>query len=262
VKLVICHLYPASMNIYGDRGNVISLAQRARWRGIDVEVRELNVGERADFDDVGVFFFGGGQDKEQVAVSEDLQGETGRRLIDAVEGGAALLSICGGYQLLGEHFRTGTGEILAGISLFDAYTVAGDRRFIGDAIVECDPASWSADGPNGSGPRTLVGFENHSGKTYLRAGCRPLGRAAVGFGNNGEDGFEGAVYRGAVGSYLHGSLLPKNPWLTDHLIRTGLARTHADVDLAPLDDAPEARAHEAVIERIRQRGRLQSAIKK
>jgi lipid II isoglutaminyl synthase (glutamine-hydrolysing) len=249
------------MNIYGDRGNVISIAQRARWRGIDVEVRELNVGERGDFSDVGVFFFGGGQDKEQVSVSEDLQGDTGKRLVEAVEEGAALLSICGGYQLLGEYFKTGTGEVLAGVSLFDAYTVAGDKRFIGDTVVECDPAAWGG-GSRATGPRTLVGFENHSGKTYLRGGCVPLGKMVVGFGNNGEDGFEGAVYKGAVGSYLHGSLLPKNPWLTDHLIRVGLSRSEAGWDLPPLDDAAEERAHQAVIERIRQRGRLQSAIKK
>lgn len=262
MKLVICHLYPFSMNIYGDRGNVISIAQRARWRGIDVEVREVNVGERGDFADVGVFFFGGGQDKEQVAVSEDLQGDTGKRLIEAVEAGAALLSICGGYQLLGESFKTGTGESLPGISLFDAYTVAGDKRFIGDTIVDCDPGGWGSAGADLVGPRTLVGFENHSGKTYLRGGCVPLGRMVVGFGNNGEDGFEGAVYKGAVGSYLHGSLLPKNPWLTDHLIRVGLSRLERDVVLSPLDDAVEDRAHEAVVQRIRQRGRLQSAIKK
>jgi lipid II isoglutaminyl synthase (glutamine-hydrolysing) len=262
LKLVICHLYPGSMNIYGDRGNVIALAQRARWRGIDVEIRELNAGEWGDFADVGVFFFGGGQDKEQVAVSEDLQGDTGKRLLDAIESGAALLAVCGGYQLLGEYFKTGTGETLAGVSLFDAYTIAGDRRFIGDTVVESEPSAWAGAADQLSGPRTLVGFENHSGKTYLRSGCTPLGKMVVGFGNNGEDGVEGAVYRGAIGSYLHGSLLPKNPWLTDHLIRVGLSRSERDVALGSLDDDAEERAHQAVIERIRQRGRLQSAIKK
>lgn len=260
MKLVICHLYASSMNIYGDRGNVIALAKRARWRGIDVEVRELNVGQRGDFRDVGVLFFGGGQDKEQFAVSEDLQGDTGKRLIEAVESGAGLLAICGGYQLLGEFFKTGTGETLPGISLFDAYTVAGEKRFIGDTVVECELGDEMRNPP--LGPRTLVGFENHSGKTYLRNGCLPLGKMVVGFGNNGEDGFEGAVYKGGIGSYLHGSLLPKNPWLTDHLIRVGLSRTEAGVHLPPLDDGAEERAHEAVIERIRQRGRLQSAIRK
>ena len=250
------------MNIYGDRGNVIALSKRALWRGIGVEVRELNVGEHADFAEVGVFFFGGGQDKEQVAVSEDLQGDTGKRLIEAVDTGAALLAICGGYQLLGEYFKTGTGDYLAGISLFNAYTVAGDHRFIGDTVVECDSSAWQGVGAGLGGARTLVGFENHSGKTYLRGNCAPLGRMVVGSGNNGEDGLEGAVHKGAVGSYLHGSVLPKNPWLADHLIRVGLSRSERDVDLPPLDDAAEGRAHEAVVERIRQRGRLQSAIKK
>jgi CobQ-like glutamine amidotransferase family enzyme len=241
------------MNIYGDRGNVIALTQRARWRGIEVDVRAQSVGDRPRFDDVDVFFFGGGQDKEQVAVSRDLQGDAGRALLAAIEGGAALLSICGGYQLLGQYFKTGTGDCLPGISLFDAYTVAGNHRFIGDVVVECD---------FGEGTRTLVGFENHSGKTYLGSGCQPMGKSMVGCGNNGEDGLEGARYRSALGCYLHGSLLPKNPWLTDYLLLAGLRRRHGEgVELAPLDDALEVRAHDAVLERIRRRGRVNSAIK-
>jgi len=255
VKLTICHLYPGSMNIYGDRGNVIALAERARWRGIEVEVRAADSGERADFADVDVFFFGGGQDKEQVAVSRDLQGDTGKALVEAVEAGAALLSICGGYQLLGRYFRTGTGKVLPGISLFDAYTEAGTRRFIGDVIVECDFAGRPE-------PKTLVGFENHSGRTFLGPNCKPLGRSVVGSGNNGDDGTEGAIYRSAFGCYLHGSLLPKNPWFTDHLLRAGLRRRYgADVELSPLDDSLEEQAHRAVIDRIRRRGRVNSAIR-
>lgn len=258
MKLSICHLYPDSMNIYGDRGNVIALAQRARWRGIEVEVRRVDVGERPDFlAEVDVFFFGGGQDKEQVAVSRDLQGDTGKALIETVEGGAALLAICGGYQLLGHYFKTGTGDLLPGISLFDAYTVAGTRRFIGDVVVECHIL-----GDSGSPARTLVGFENHSGRTFLGPGCRPLGQVLVGCGNNGDDGSEGAVYRNAFGCYLHGSLLPKNPWLADHLVLAGLRRRYGDgVQLQPLDDSLEEMAHQAVIDRIRRRGRVNSAIR-
>lgn len=258
MKLTICHLYPTAMSIYGDRGNVIALTQRARWRGVEVEVRLFELGDPPAFGDVDLFFFGGGQDREQVAVSEHLQGAVGDGIKAAVESGAALLSICGGYQLLGHHFRTGTGEKLPGISLFDAHTVAGSRRFIGDVIVESRVGVAA-----GGAPRVLVGFENHSGLTYLGPGCQPLGKSIVGYGNNGEDRFEGAVYRNAIGCYLHGSLLPKNPWLTDHLIAAALShRAGSPVALEPLDDTLELRAHEAVAERIRQRGRVNSAIKK
>lgn len=260
MKLTIGHLYPDSMNIYGDRGNVIALTQRALWRGIDVRVERFGLDDRWDLSDVDVFFFGGGQDKEQVAVSEHLQGDVGKALVDAVEAGAALLSVCGGYQLLGKYFKTGAGERLPGISLFDAHTEAGTRRFIGDVIVECDFAEDALG--RQSGKRTLVGFENHSGRTFLGPRCQPLGRSIVGFGNNGEDGLEGARHRNAFGCYLHGSLLPKNPWFTDHLILAGLRRRHGtDVQLPPLDDSVEERAHQAVIDRIHRRGRVNSAIK-
>lgn len=264
--LTICHLYAKSMNIYGDRGNVIALTERARWRGIEVEVRGFGLGQEPDFADVDIFFFGGGQDKEQVAVSADLQGPTGAAIRSAVEGGAAALSICGGYQLLGRYFKTGTGDLLPGIGLFDAYTEAGTRRFIGDVIVECElPADPLAVVPSpaaGSIKHTLVGFENHSGRTFLGSGCVPMGRSIVGCGNNGDDGFEGARYLAAFGCYLHGSLLPKNPWLTDYLIRAGLRRRLGRaVELPALDDSLEDQAHQAVIDRIRRRGRVSSAIR-
>ena len=257
MKMTICHLYPSAMSIYGDRGNVIALTQRARWRGIDVELRAFELGDVPSFADVDLFFFGGGQDKEQVTVSQHLQGAVGEGIKAAIESGAALLSVCGGYQLLGHYFRTGTGDRLPGISLFDAHTVAGSKRFIGDVIVESRLGL-----ADGSEPRTLVGFENHSGLTYLGSGCQPLGRSIVGSGNNGEDRFEGAVYRNAIGCYLHGSLLPKNPWLTDHLLGAALAhRQGGSVALEPLDDSLEDRAHRAVYDRIRLRGRVNSAIK-
>lgn len=250
MKLVIGYLYPESMNLYGDRGNIITLTRRAEWRGLDVEVREVGMGERLP-SDCDLLFVGGGQDKEQRAMCQDFQDVKGEAIKEAVEGGAALLSICGGYQLLGHYFRTGEGYELKGISLFDAHTVAGPRRCIGDAIVETEIDSKR---------RTLVGFENHSGQTFLGAGAKPMGKVLFGFGNNGEDGFEGAVYKAAFGCYLHGSLLPKNPWFADHLIHLGLRRRYGDSveKLAPLDDSAENAAHDAVIERIRRRGKIKS----
>jgi CobQ-like glutamine amidotransferase family enzyme len=164
-----------------------------------------------------------------------------------------VLSVCGGYQLLGKCFRTGSGEDLPGIGLFDAWTVAGERRCIGNIVLSCD---WDPD------RRTLVGFENHSGKTYLGPGCHPLGRVLHGFGNNGEDGSEGAVYKTAFGCYLHGSLLPKNPWFADHLLRLAIERRlGSQAELPPLDDRLENLAHDAVVARTRQLGRVRSGVR-
>lgn len=240
------------MNIYGDRGNIISLAQRARWRGIDVDIVPVTIGKTLDPAQCDVLFFGGGQDKEQFLVAEDFRTAQAPHVHEYVESGGTLLSICGGYQLLGKYFRTHTGETLEGIGVFDAWTVAGDRRCIGNVIVETE---------FGGAKRTLVGFENHSGKTYLGSGCRPMGKSLAGSGNNGEDGNEGAIYRNAFGCYLHGSLLPKNPWFTDYLLLTALRRRYGPaVRLGPLDDTLENRAHEAVIARIRKLGKVDSGV--
>lgn len=252
MKLTICHLYADLMNIYGDRGNIIAVSQRARWRGIEVEVVSVSLGSVLDPERCDVLFFGGGQDKEQFLVAGDFREVQAPKVHKFVEGGGVLLSVCGGYQLLGKYFRTHTGKTLDGIGLFDAWTVAGDKRCIGNVIVETDFTGVR---------RTLVGFENHSGKTYLGPGCRPLGKSLVGFGNNGEDGFEGAIYRNAYGCYLHGSLLPKNPWFTDHLLLTALRRRYGPgVELAPLDDSLEQRAHEAVAARIRKLGKIDTGV--
>lgn len=240
------------LNIYGDRGNIITLTRRAQWRGIDVEVINLGVGAPVDVDRTDILFVGGGQDKEQLIVCDDFKGNKGTSLKEAVEAGAVLLSICGGYQLLGHFFKTGTGEALPGISLFDAWTVAGKRRFIGNVLVESEL---------GGQKRTLVGFENHSGRTFLGAAAKPLGRSLVGFGNNGDDGTEGAIYRNAYGCYLHGSLLPKNPWFADHLLLTALRRRYGDnTELAPLDDTVEERAHQSVVEHMRRLGTIRSGV--
>ena len=241
MDLKIAFLYPELMNIYGDRGNILALSRRAQWRGIDVLVDKVSIGDRIDPDYYDFFFFGGGQDKQQIAVSHDLQGQKGDALKEAVERGAVILSVCGGYQLLGHYYRPFDADDLPGISLFDAHTDAGNKRYIGNVLIESDLP----------GVGSIVAFENHSGCTYLHEGCKPLGKSIIGGGNNGQDGTEGAVYKRAYGCYLHGSLLPKNPRLTDLLLRQALERRHGYVQLATLDDGLESLAHASASERAR-----------
>ena len=230
-------LYPDLMNIYGDRGNVLTLLNRARWRGLPARVLDLGKGTTEGIEQVDVFFFGGGQDREQALVYDDLVATKAGPLARAVQRGAAVLAVCGGYQLLGHYYQTALGERFPGIGLLDAYTEAGPRRCIGDVVVEADSALQLE-------PPTLAGFENHSGRTFLGAGVRPLGRVLRGHGNNGEDGTEGAVSGNLVGTYLHGSLLPKNPQLADLIIERALGRK-----LEPLDDELELAAHRSIVRR-------------
>lgn len=236
LNLRIGHLYAHFLNIYGDRGNIITLTQRSRWRGIDVGVETIGLNEELDADRYDLFFIGGGQDKQQQVIAADLQ-RLSPAIHRAVNQGCVILSICGGYQLLGHYYKPHVGDELKGISLVDAHTIAGNRRMIGNVVVQRD---------NGT---TLVGFENHSGRTMLGSGVQPLGKVITGNGNNGDDGFEGLaenVGKGRVyGTYLHGSLLPKNPALSDELISLALKRRHGQVTLQPLDDLLEAAAHEA-----------------
>lgn len=229
MHLTIGWLYSDLMNIYGDRGNVLALERRARWRGITTEIRPIGMGQPIPAD-IDLFFFGGGQDQEQGEVAADLLGTKGAALKQAVEAGAAMLAVCGGYQFLGHEYRPHQGPVLPGIGLFDLVTVAGSERFIGNVIV---------DTPFGE----LVGFENHSGLTTLGPGATPLGTVRVGRGNNGRDGTEGALYKHAAGCYLHGAVLPKNPAFADWLLAAGLSRHHGPIDLPPLDDTHELTAH-------------------
>ncbi|MDQ3854924.1 MAG: glutamine amidotransferase [Chloroflexota bacterium] len=236
MRLVIGFLYGRLMNIYGDRGNVAALSHRAEWRGIDVEVVVLSAGEPLDPDRCDLYVFGGGQDKEQYVVAEDLAAGNGEQLKEAVRTGATVLSVCGGYQLLGHYYRPRGHAELRGLSLLDAHTVAGDTRYIGNVSLE---------GPLGK----LVGFENHSGRTYLGAGAAPLGSVMKGNGNNGEDGTEGAVTGKVYGTYLHGPILPKNPAFADLLLQQALERRHGPVELAPLDDGLELLAQRSAAAR-------------
>jgi CobQ-like glutamine amidotransferase family enzyme len=245
VKLVIGYLYPSVMSQYGDRGNVLTIVNRCRWRGIDVQVDDLEIGDPVDPDRTDLLLVGGGADTHQRLVCEDLINVKGDGIRRAVEEGAAAFAVCAGYQLWGHYYRTATGEDLAGLGVFDAHTVhraaqtgtrldtitkAGSVRAVGNLVVQ-----WGED--------TLVGFENHGGRTYLHSGSRPLGKTLTGGGNNSEDGWEGCVYRNAIGTYLHGPAFPKNPHLADHLIQAALRRRYGDVRLDPLDDTQETVAH-------------------
>ena len=247
MDLRIVHLYPDLMSIYGDRGNVIALEQRARWRDIPVAVRPHRAGDELDAEWGDLYFFGGGQDQGQDVVGADLQGPSGARLKEAIASGAAVLSICGGYQLLGHEYVPDDAPAIPGVGALDVRTVAGKRRYVGNLLVDCDGGALGVAGT------TLVGFENHSGKTYLGPGARPLGRVLVGGGNNGEDKTEGAVQGKVIGCYLHGSLLPKNPWLADRLLTWALERRHGTVALRPLDDSAEDLAREQATEVARAR---------
>ncbi len=237
MKLTIGHLYPAYLNIYADRGNIAVLRARARARGHEVEVVPIDVGDPVPAG-VDLFYVGGGQDREQALVAPDLLAKA-EALEAAVAGGASVLAVCGGYQLLGRSYRDRAGAELQGVGLLPVRTVAGARRLIGDVLVACD---WA-------GGRTLAGFENHGGRTVLDPGAEPLGRVLAGFGNDGESGVEGCRAGRVYGTYLHGPLLPRNPWFADHLLAEALG-----VELEPLDDALEAQAHAVAAARARARG--------
>jgi len=241
ISLRVAHLYPRLMNIYGDRGNVMCLRHRCEARGINFELTELGPGDRFDPAAHDLIFAGGAQDREQRGVANDLLATKAEAVRESVEADVVLLAVCGAYQLFGRFYREASGAELPGAGIFDLHTEhpgPDARRCIGNIVAE-----WDA--PDGT--ETIVGFENHGGRTRLGPGVRPLARVRHGFGNNGEDATEGAVYRNAIGTYIHGSLLPKNPALADHVIRLALRRRHGDVELAPIDDRAELRAHAAAL---------------
>ncbi len=239
MKLTIGYLYGDLMNIYGDTGNIIALKKRAEWRGIEVIVKKISIGDKLSKGEVDIFFFGGGQDQQQEAVAIDLKKSgKGEVIKQEVERQVPLLSVCGGYQLLGEYYKPHNRPKLPGIGLFPAYTNASYDRMIGNIVIESQFGK-------------LVGFENHSGKTYLKRGALPFGMVIKGFGNNGADKTEGCMYKNAIGCYMHGSLLPKNPKLTDWLLKKALEVKYGkDIELKPLDDTLEIKAHSAVLKRF------------
>jgi lipid II isoglutaminyl synthase (glutamine-hydrolysing) len=252
VTVRICHLYPSLFSVAGDRGNLFALTQRCAWRGIRCSVTEADVGVVPDFAESDLILIHGGQDREMTAAAPDLAAKAGP-LKDAIEGDAVVLAVCAGYQLLGQYYAPPKGQPIQGLGVLDAVTEGGPTRFIGHVAVECDLGTGV--------PQQLMGFENHSGRTYLGASAKPLGRLLAGSGNNGEDGTEGARYREVYASYLHGPALPKNPWLTDYLLSRALAHRYSDFGpLAPLSDEVEEQAHAAALRlAMRPAGRWRAA---
>ena len=245
MKVLVAHLYPDYLNIYADRGNMAVLSSRAAWRGHELDVQAVSMGDPLP-DDADLLYVGGGQDREQALVAKDIAARADE-LRAAVDGGAAVLAVCGGYQLLGRSYRDVGGAELPGAGLLPLHTVAGERRMIGDVLLECEL---------GPGRReTLAGFENHAGRTLLDEGAEPLGRVVHGFGNDGDSGFEGCRSGRVVGTYLHGPLLPRNPWFADWLLGQALAhRAGGPVELEPAEDALERQAHAVAADRARARG--------
>lgn len=233
MELRICHLFPDILNLYGDRGNVTCMQKRLNWRGIDVSVEGISIGQKLHAADYDLFFIGGGQDFEQEVLLSDLKGEKTAEIKSAIEDGKTFLAICGGYQMLGHYYKTWDGQQCDFTGALDLYTVGHKDRMIGNYMFTCEEL----------GGVTVVGFENHSGKTYLGSGLRPIGKVLSGYGNNGGDGMEGARYNNVFCTYSHGCLLPKNPILADHILKTALERRYGAVTLAPLDDAVELAAH-------------------
>ncbi len=242
MDLKICHLYPDVLNLYGDRGNIICLRRRLAWRGIDCSVTELPIGEQADFTQFDLFFIGGGQDFEQEVLLADLARGKAAELKAAIADGKTVLAICGGYQMLGNSYKTWDGHQCDFIGAVDLYTVGARERMIGNYLFQCAPESGGA---------TVVGFENHSGKTYLGSGVTPLGKIIKGYGNNGEDGSEGVRYNNVFGTYSHGPVLPKNPQLCDAILETALRQKEPGVSLEPLPDELERAAHDYMENRLR-----------
>lgn len=239
----LCHLYPAQMNIYADRGNIAVLRRRLEWRGLELTIAEAGPGDRLVPGEHDLYYLGGGQDRDQALVADDLARTKGAALRSAVEDGAAMLAVCGGYQLAGHGYRAVDGSLMPGIDVLDVETRAGDTRLIGDVLLAATLDGTTHD---------VAGFENHAGRTHLGAGATAFGRVVAGHGNNGDDGTEGAVRLRAIGTYLHGPLLPKNPWVADTLLRWALAhRTGDQASLAPLDDALEDAARAVAAGRAR-----------
>jgi lipid II isoglutaminyl synthase (glutamine-hydrolysing) len=232
--LRVCALYPDLMNIYADRGNIAVLRARCEWRGLGFELSSSGLGEPLDPDSADLFYMGGGQDRDQVAVAEDMVATKRAALHAAQDRDAVILAVCGGYQLLGSSYQLGEHQ-LPGVELVDLRTVREPGpRLIGNCAIKSDL---------GSGPRVIAGFENHGGRTYLGDGEQPLGRVLSGFGNNGRDGLEGVLRGNTIGTYLHGPLLPKNIWLADRLIELAL-----DIELEALaDDSLEEAAHRSAL---------------
>jgi CobQ-like glutamine amidotransferase family enzyme len=247
MKIRVGHLYPDYLNIYADRGNIAVLDRRAAWRGHELHLRAIGVGDEIRAGEHDLLYVGGGQDREQALIAPDFAAKADG-LRAAIDAGAAVLAVCGGYQLLGRFYRDRHGAELPGAGVLPLHTVAGETRMIGDVLLECELEPGRR--------QTLAGFENHAGRTVLDADAKPLGRVVAGFGNDGQSGFEGCRVGRVVGTYLHGPLLPRNPWFADWVLAQALA--HATGDEPPrlerLSDELEAEAHAVSARRAHERG--------
>ena len=239
MELKICHLYPDVLNLYGDRGNVICMEMRLQWRGIDVVTTGVSIGQPLKASEFDLFFIGGGQDFEQEVLLPDLASGKTAELKAAVEDGIPVLAICGGYQMLGSYYKTWDGHQCDFTGILDLYTEGAKDRMIGNYAFTCDELGVN-----------VVGFENHSGKTYLGSSVKPMGKVLFGNGNNGQDGTEGARYKNVFATYSHGCLLPKNPALADHILKTALERKYGAAELTPLADTFENSAHNYMEQRL------------
>ena len=239
MELKICHLYPDVMNLSGDRGNVVCMEKRLQWRGIETSVTSIGVGQALHASQYDLLFIGNGQPFEQSLLMNDLQTEKAQQICSAVEDGMPVLAVCGGYQLLGRTYETADGTIYDGISALNVYTKCTGKRLVGDYLISCCEPETS-----------VVGFENHAGKTWLLDGVKPMGHTSEGHGNNGEDTTEGARYRNVFATYAHGCLLPKNPILCDYILKTALERKYGSNDLPALDDTIECAAHDYMVKRL------------
>ena len=240
MKIRIVHLYPDLLNLYGDRGNIQCMVMRCRWRGIEAEVKEYRLQDAVDFSGTDIVLLGGGSDREQQIVCTKLQ-DIREELHAYVEDGGTVLAVCGGYQLLGHYYDTPDGR-MKGLSLADLYTEQGEPRLISNVVLQ-----------NEEMPYEIVGFENHGGRTYI-GDNRPFGRVVYGYGNNGEDGREGILYKNVTGTYLHGPLLPKNPHVCDRILQSALDRKYGITKLPSLDDTQERKANQYIVDRFAHTG--------
>lgn len=235
MKLRIAHLYPDLLNLYGDIGNITTITKRCEWRGIEAETDQIYGNEPICFTDYDLVFLGGGSDREQLLVRDKLI-KMKDEITAYVNDGGVLLAVCGGYQLLGSYYKL-HDETIEGLQILDIQTEIGEGRLIGDVVIENEEFG------------TIVGFENHGGRTFIN-GHTPLGKVLCGHGNNDKDGAEGVIYKNVIATYLHGSLLPKNPVLCDHIIKLMLEQRGLPTDLSPLDDTAELTAHKYIVDRF------------
>ncbi|HUD09821.1 MAG TPA: hypothetical protein VMR77_03395 [Patescibacteria group bacterium] len=242
-SLTIGWLYPELMNIYGDRGNIIALEKRCAWRNIKTQILRLDVGfKEIELEKCDILLMGGAQDKQQEAVAKDLF-EKSKTLRKAIAKGIPGIYVCGAYQMLGNYYKEANGNQIKGLGIFDLYTESpggNSQRLIGNIVADCPKLNYR-----------LIGFENHGGRTYLGKNMQFFGKVVKGFGNNGEDKTEGIIYKNSIGTYLHGPLLPKNPLLTDYLIKTALEIKYSiKINFKPLENKLEEQAREAIAKRL------------